>query len=113
MSPEDKLVMWAVLLYAGFSGICGWLMIRPMVVNWYHSTTWMIRSSGQSGSMLMGGQVGEILMRQIGMRIQVEILSITVGVVVGCLGGNLYFVVSRLMRRKRPQETPPTADQLI
>jgi len=77
-----------ILVYVGISTFFGWLMMRPIVMRWYRSNTFFVS----------GGSAGQILGNQIQLRLQTEGLALTFGAIVGCLGGNLWFILSRAVR---------------
>jgi hypothetical protein len=108
-SLQDSILLWTLGIYVLLSSYAGWRLVRPKILNWYRSGWWVVRSSGRSsdsftGGVLLGGQVGEVFFKQIVMRLQVEGLALTLGVVVGCLGGNIAYVLKRRKEQRDVDE---------
>lgn len=76
----------ALVFYFFVSWYAGWRLMRPVLIGWYLGQTWYV--SGRNAK--------EVLLAQIGNRLQIEFFAITLGMLVGNLGGNLYyFLVAR------------------
>ena len=83
-----------VLGYVVLAGLVCFPLIRRPIVHWYKSQTWFIHGSG----------VIDIMLKQIGMRLTVEMLAFGIACVVGPLGLWLYVV------RRKQHETPQIID---
>lgn len=84
----------ALVFYFFVSWYAGWKLMRPVLIGWYLGQTWYV--SGRNAK--------EVLLAQIGNRLQIEFFAITLGMLVGNLGGNLYyFLVARRQQSAAPE----------
>jgi len=97
-------VQLALPVYIAVSTFFGWLLMRPVVMRWYRGSDWLV----------MGRDVKDVFFGNIKMRLQVEGLAVSLGLVVGCFGGNVWFVLSRAMRLvKRKQEPVAHSAEIV
>lgn len=86
-SPQsDEVPIWMFILaaYAFVAGLITLPLVRPPLIEWYESSTWLIFGSGPI----------DILFRQIGFRLSFELFVFGISCAIGSLGGAIY-VISR------------------
>ena len=76
--------MLALLAYAFIAGIVCFTTVRRPFIHWYKSQRWLVT----------GGNVLEIMFKQIGMRLTMEVFSFFAACVFGAVGG-WYYVFKR------------------
>lgn len=83
LQTHPELVL-AFVAYAFIAGIVCFTTVRRPFIHWYKSQGWLIS----------GGNVLEIMFKQMGMRLTMELFSFGVACVFGAFGG-WYFVFKR------------------
>ena len=79
-AATHPILFWILIGYILASGLMLFADIRRPLVHWYQSQTWFVSGSGAL----------DILFKQIGYRLSVELFAFGVACVLGSLGGNLY-----------------------
>ena len=87
------VLFWIIVAYVLISGLMLFADIRRPLVRWYQSQTWFVSGSGPV----------DILFKQIGYRLSVELLAFGMACILGALGGNLY-VVHRARKAKNVED---------
>jgi hypothetical protein len=87
-SPQsDGVHIWMFILvaYAFVAGLITLPLVRPPLIEWYSSSTWIIFGNGPI----------DILFRQIGFRLSFELFTFGISCVIGSLGGAIYVIGRR------------------
>ena len=85
-----------ITAYIVISTVLGWLLMRPVIVGWFRKGEWFVS----------GTDVQDVFFKSLKMRLQVEGLALSMGALVGCFGGNLWFLISRGLRLSGRKPTP-------
>lgn len=80
---EHPTLTLIIIVYVLISALMVFADVRRPIVRWYRSQIWLVS----------GTNVLDILLKQVGYRITVEMIAFAVACVVGPLGGNIYIVM--------------------
>lgn len=79
---EHPYLFWSIIAYIVISGLLLYATIRRPIIGWYSRQVWLVSGEG----------VIDIMLKQIGMRLTVELLAFLIACVLGSLGGNIYVI---------------------
>ena len=82
-SSEHPVLGTILIAYIVISGLMMFGDVRRLLMRWYRSQVWLVSGNG----------VLDILFKQIGYRLTVELFAFIVACIVGSIGGNIWIIM--------------------